>query len=296
MGRCRLLSSDATDVPAVRAKFREDYEGVGRHRAAGFAFFVNQPLTLAERAELIEISAVPVEIYHLERMRLILDSPKGYGLRLEFLRRAMAVEEQVVFFNELNQSFTNRLLSHERRLADISPKIDTILERTTALYDAVVSRPSSLLDSLSTDFVGEPLSPTSALSVATLALIHRLSMATDPRAQAMAGRFRSVQVWVGDPSDPIYEPPPPDEVPSRLVALLGWWRGSFAGLAENGRDVPSVVEALASLHYGIVSIHPFLDGNGRVARILTDQAALDLLDRRVGPELTSSPSAATANL
>jgi len=51
--------------------------GVARHEADAFAFFVNQPLTLGERTALEKLTACRVELYHLERLRNNLDSPKG---------------------------------------------------------------------------------------------------------------------------------------------------------------------------------------------------------------------------
>src|SRR5215469_15167213 len=54
----------------IEAKFEHDFAGVAANGADGFAFFVNQPLTIGER-ELLQAKAggAPLEIYHLERMR-----------------------------------------------------------------------------------------------------------------------------------------------------------------------------------------------------------------------------------
>ena len=86
------------------AKFSHDLEGVGRNGATGFAFFVNQPLTVGERDQLLgHTGGIETEIYHLERMRSLLDAPKGCGIRLEYLRLPMTEEEQWAFLerNEL---------------------------------------------------------------------------------------------------------------------------------------------------------------------------------------------------
>jgi hypothetical protein len=67
-------------------------------------FFTNQELRLAERQKL-ENSAAPqsLDIYHLERIASCLDSPSGYGLRLEFLSIEMTKEEQISFINDRDQ-------------------------------------------------------------------------------------------------------------------------------------------------------------------------------------------------
>jgi hypothetical protein len=76
----------------VKAKFLGDLPGVVKNSADGMAFLTNQRLTPSEREELEELakasSAKPL-IYHIEGIRTILDSPRGYGTRLEFLRIPM---------------------------------------------------------------------------------------------------------------------------------------------------------------------------------------------------------------
>src|SRR5690349_15053699 len=53
----------------IKKKFLDDAKGVPANGAQGFAFVTNQELTLAERATLKEeLSGLPVEIYHLERI------------------------------------------------------------------------------------------------------------------------------------------------------------------------------------------------------------------------------------
>jgi hypothetical protein len=93
---------------SIKRKFAEDRRGVARHRSDGFVFMVNQPLTLGERQQLEDLGGPLDELYHLERLRHALDSPSGYGLRLEYLRRSMTVEEQIAFFSTLNPDLTER--------------------------------------------------------------------------------------------------------------------------------------------------------------------------------------------
>lgn len=70
------------------------------------------------------------------------------------------------------------------------------------------------------------------------------------------------------------------------------WREHLHALAPDGHERPDdrrnilVVRVLARLHYELVAIHPFLNGNGRLARFATDQAARELLGRTVGRGLT----------
>lgn len=88
----------------IQEKFKTDFEKTNAADSAGFLFFTNQELTLSERAKLEDASQGRwVDIYHLERIASCLDSPNGYGLRLEFLQIEMTKEEQVSFINSRDQ-------------------------------------------------------------------------------------------------------------------------------------------------------------------------------------------------
>jgi len=83
----------------IRTKFEHDSQGAVRNDVRGFAFITNQYLTAGERSKLVESAKVElVEIYHLERIVHILNTPVCYGIRLEFLDIEMTKEEQLSFF------------------------------------------------------------------------------------------------------------------------------------------------------------------------------------------------------
>lgn len=88
----------------IVSKFESDLAKADKFSAAGFVFVTNQELTLSERAQLQALSEkLWIEVYHLERIASCLDSPNGYGLRLEFLQIEMTKEEQVSFINSRDQ-------------------------------------------------------------------------------------------------------------------------------------------------------------------------------------------------
>ena len=80
---------------------------------------------------------------------------------------------------------------------------------------------------------------------------------------AAPGEFRAVQNWIGAPSSPISEarfvPPPPDEMRQCLYQLETY-------LYVDNSHPPLV--RLGLIHYQFEAIHPFLDGNGRIGRLL----------------------------
>lgn len=91
---------------------------------------------------------------------------------------------------------------------------------------------------------------------------HRLLAGVRGR-ERMPGAFRTTQNWVGAGGSTIatarFVPPPPDELP----ALLADWER----YAHEDVEVPLLVQN-ALLHYQFETLHPFLDGNGRLGRLL----------------------------
>ena len=76
------------------------------------------------------------------------------------------------------------------------------------------------------------------------------------------GEFRNIQNHIGntrDHAEARFVPPPPLEMQSTLDAFFEYLR--------TGPSTPPLVEA-AWAHYQFETIHPFLDGNGRVGRAL----------------------------
>lgn len=70
----------------TKRKFRDDLAGVVSNKIDAMAFVTNQELRLAEREALKKAAgSVPVELYHLERITAILDTPAMVGVRKQFL-------------------------------------------------------------------------------------------------------------------------------------------------------------------------------------------------------------------
>lgn len=77
------------------------------------------------------------------------------------------------------------------------------------------------------------------------------------------GEFRRSQNWIGPPGctlmDSTYVPPP---VPEMTECL-----GKFESFLHSPSNLPLLIR-LAMVHYQFEAIHPFLDGNGRIGRLL----------------------------
>lgn len=99
---------------------------------------------------------------------------------------------------------------------------------------------------------------------------HRLLMGGDPRMrEGTVGAVRTEQNWIGGaafgPRDAESIPPPPEAVPELLEDLV-----AFSARTDL---TPLALAALAHAQFEV--IHPFVDGNGRVGRVLLQQLLVD---------------------
>ncbi len=100
------------------------------------------------------------------------------------------------------------------------------------------------------------------LSVRLLCEAHRLLMRGSRGAGKQPGELRRSQNWIGGtrPGNAAFVPPPPESVPGLLADLETFIH------ADSPRLPPLVKTAL--VHAQFETIHPFLDGNGRLGRLL----------------------------
>ncbi len=93
--------------------------------------------------------------------------------------------------------------------------------------------------------------------------MHKRLMVDVRGGQFEPGKIRTVQNWVGPPGtkigDAVFVPPPSQQVEGLLEDLLE--------PTKDGVEVPPFIRA-AMVHYQFETIHPFLDGNGRIGRLL----------------------------
>lgn len=93
--------------------------------------------------------------------------------------------------------------------------------------------------------------------------LHARLMAGAPGQQLTPGEFRRSQNWIGPPgstlSTAVYIPPPVANMQEALNHLENFIHGPS--------ELPPLIK-LALVHYQFEAIHPFLDGNGRVGRLL----------------------------
>ena len=100
------------------------------------------------------------------------------------------------------------------------------------------------------------------LSLRLFREIHGVLLDQGRGSQAMPGEFRRSQNWIGGtrPSNAAFVPPPANEVAACMSDLERF-------LHDEPEPTPILVKA-ALAHAQFETIHPFLDGNGRLGRLL----------------------------
>jgi fido (protein-threonine AMPylation protein) len=282
----------AQDFKSIKEKFEHDLEGVTKNKADGIAFLTNQKLTPAERDELIKIASDKGQkaiVYHNERIRVLLDSPLGFALRLEYLGIGMTLEEQLSFFSE-QRNYLKRLLKENSDyiIESIGQKFDgwknptdKVFNFVQNLYEATQSTIALLnkeqVRSDKTNLAFPTITLlTSDLTIENLCILHKAILFETKGMES--GKLRQHQVWIGsaNPQEARFTPPDPSEVPAALKELLNEWNANYERLSisDNKSDI---IKALTSFHHRFLTLHPFLDGNGRVARFILSQQAAELL-------------------
>ena len=100
------------------------------------------------------------------------------------------------------------------------------------------------------------------LSLRLIREIHKVLLGHGRGAKMTPGEFRRSQVWIGGtrPGNAVFVPPPANELDECLKHFEQF-------LNDQPEPTPPLVKA-ALAHVQFETIHPFLDGNGRVGRLL----------------------------
>lgn len=100
------------------------------------------------------------------------------------------------------------------------------------------------------------------ISVRLLCDAHRLLLDGARGAGKQPGELRRSQNWIGGtrPGNAVFVPPPPERVSESLAEMERF-------IHDTTTDLPPMIK-VALIHAQFETIHPFLDGNGRIGRLL----------------------------
>jgi Fic family protein len=112
------------------------------------------------------------------------------------------------------------------------------------------------------EFVSEVLETGGSITEGLIREIHKRLVEGVRGGAAAPGQYRRIQNYVVNAAtkETVYVPPPAHDVPIMMAELVDW--------LNREREVHPVL-ASGIAQFQLVHIHPFLDGNGRVSRLLS---------------------------
>ena len=201
----------------------------------------------------------------------------------EMLPRTLALSGESIMRTADAEAALGRLAGSGRLLANPQLLVYPYLRREAVSSARIEGTQASLSDVFDAEASGRPLTPDVEevvnyvrameqgidllpclpLSVRLVCEMHSVILAGVRGSQRRPGEIRQTQNWIGTPGATIetarFVPPPPDELGSLLTDLELF--------IHDSPQLPPLVQA-ALVHYQFETIHPFLDGNGRLGRLL----------------------------
>jgi Fic family protein len=237
--KASLTKRNEAERPSDRAGFWVQ-QGSG---SAAYRAFVPNPLPPDPA---LQIDAATQRL--LERASFAVGRLDGIGrllpgpdeLLYSYVRKEAVLSSQI----EGTQSSLADLLLHESSAAPGVPLDDV---REVSNYIAALSHGIDLLKTL-------------PLSLRLIRELHRILVQGTRGEHQAPGEFRRSQNWIGGtmPGNAYFVPPPPHEVMPALDKLEKFLHSV---------ELPALLKA-GLAHAQFETIHPFLDGNGRVGRML----------------------------
>lgn len=198
------------------------------------------PLELDARGQQL-LERATVALGRLDSVTLLLPEPDLF--LYAYVRREAVLSLQI----EGTQSSLAQLLLFELEEAPGAP-LDDVVEASN--YVAALDHG---LKRLKEDF---------PLSNRLIREMHAILLSRSRGSERSPGEFRCTQNWIGEtrPGNAHFVPPPPAYVQECMAQLERFLHGE-------GNPYPALVKA-ALAHVQFETIHPFLDGNGRIGRLL----------------------------
>lgn len=224
-------------------RWRPGYDGLTRAERKGGVYRAYLPDTLSDRRWLLD-GETAADMSDAERAVIELN------VSVKALRNTEALARLVLRAEALSSSRIEGLVVGPRRILKAE-----LAQETNDMTALEVLNNIRAMDSALALAVERPV------TVETFQEIHSRLLA-GTRLSDYAGVVRTQQNWIGgtyvNPIGAAYVPPPPEAVPELLEDLAAFC---------NSDDLSPLAQA-AMAHAQFETIHPFVDGNGRVGRAL----------------------------
>jgi len=197
---------------------------------------------------------------------------KEADMRLNILSVALSKEE-LRLLNELKRDFSKEPIENYKNRYEafcslfaydstgIEGNTFTLSETSHLLFEGIVPKEKSLREvnevinhKKAFDFI---LSYNGEITREFILKLHELVVINtlEDYLSSQIGKYRKVQVFVGGSI-----PPKPEEVPEKMATLIRWY-------SINKNKLNPLILA-TYFHAEFEKVHPFVDGNGRVGRLL----------------------------
>lgn len=226
-------------------EFRHSDSGKVIHTQQGYWAYIPNPLPPNIQWSLAVVSALSEADRGLSKLNMFAEAfPFNQTLIMPFVRREAVLSSRI----EGTRASLADLYTYEaRQLSFLEPVGD-------------VSEVFNYVRALE---YGLERVKTLPVSLRLIREIHARLMENVRGGQLTPGEFRRSQNWIGPAGSTLesatYVPPPVDEMHAALDAMEKFIHASS--------QIPPLVRA-GLLHYQFEAIHPFLDGNGRMGRLL----------------------------
>lgn len=224
----------------------------------------------------------------IERAGKYMNQPRGYKA---FIPKPLPPEPPIQYDEDLQFSLSkaDRALARLDGLTTVLPNLELFIamyvkkeavlssqiEGTQASLEGVLEFEANLTPREDVREIKEVINYVKALnygmerleklpmSLRLIKEIHRILIERARGSHRAPGEFRESQNWIGPPgvslSEAVFVPPPPDMV---IPAM-----GELEKFIHTKDNIPPLVK-IALIHAQFETIHPFLDGNGRIGRLL----------------------------
>ena len=176
------------------------------------------------------------------------------------------ISDKLMFLFSLNESVQST------RIEGTQATFNSVVEaQASEKYDKDTKEVLNYLEALN---IGAELLKSLPISTRLILKLHEIILKDGKGKDRNPGAYRKTQNWIGPTSrieDATYIPPSADQLEGYISNLEKYINDEIAD------DIDPIIK-IAVIHAQFETIHPFLDGNGRVGRVLI---MLYLLDKKV---------------